>query len=97
MYKIKISKKADNDIENLIAYIALDNPYRAVSFTGELLSSVKSMLSSFPFLGKEKWGLRVLVCKGYYVLYRVNDEKKEVSLTRIINPANYTAYRGFIN
>ena len=97
MYKIKISKKADNDIENIIAYIALDNPYRSVSFVGELLSSVKSMLSSFPFLGKEKWGARVLVCKGYYVLYRVNDEKKEVSLTRIINPANYTAYRSLIN
>jgi plasmid stabilization system protein ParE len=95
MYKVKISKQADSDIENIITYIALDNPYRAVSFAGELISSVKSMLSSFPTLGKKKWGARVLVCRGYYILYRINDEKKEVYLLRVINPANYTAYHGF--
>ena len=95
MYQVIISQEADNDLENLISYIALDNPYRAVSFAHEILSSAKSTLGLFPSSGRKQWGFRVLVFKGYYVFYKINEKQKEVAVLRIINPVNYNAYKDF--
>lgn len=98
MYKVKVSKKASNDIKIIISYIALDNPDRARSFAKSLLIKARSNLSFFPLIGKS-FGKhhRVLIDSGYYIVYKVDEEKKEVSLSRVINPTNYNAYRGFTN
>jgi len=97
MYKVKISKKAADDMKNIMGYIALDNPRRAESFIEELLNMAKSILSSFPLVGKVFGSRRVLVYNGYYIIYKVSEDKKEINLSRIVNPANYTAYRVFVS
>lgn len=98
MYKVKISKTARADLMGIMGYIALDNPKRAESFVQEMLNMAKSILSSFPLAGRVASGSRrVLVYGGYYVIYKINEERGEVVLSRVINPANYTAYKNLIN
>ena len=53
MYTVNITLPADEDLKKIARYIALDNPYRAISFTLELLKSVEKVLSQFPEAGKK--------------------------------------------
>ena len=53
MFNVISSKNADENIVNIAEFIALDNPYRAITFTQELLESTRSRLSSFPYSGKK--------------------------------------------
>ncbi|MES2677633.1 MAG: type II toxin-antitoxin system RelE/ParE family toxin [Pseudomonadota bacterium] len=96
-YKVIISNNALNNVEAIISYISQDNPYRAISFTKELLGKVKSILEVFPLSGRKYKERRLLVYSGYYVFYKVDEKNKEVWLSEIINPAHYTAYENLIN
>lgn len=98
MYKVKIAKDVIRDIRNISLYIAQENPYRALSFAQELLDKAESILSLFPLSGKKSYqDYRLLVYKNYYIFYKVDEKKREVWLSKIANPANYSAYKGLIN
>ena len=96
-YKVTISNNALNNIEEIISYISQDNPYRAISFTKELLDKVKSILELFPLSGRKYKERRLLVHSGYYIFYKLDEKNKEVWLSEIINPSHYTAYEGLIS
>ena len=51
-YRVAFADTAEEGLLNIVDYIALDNPVRAVSFVGELTVSVREMLSAFPYSGK---------------------------------------------
>jgi len=50
-YKVILSPRAIQDLEEIVRYIAFDNPVRAESFGRELINKTK-MLANFPELGR---------------------------------------------
>lgn len=96
-YEIIISPQADQELEDIALFIAEDSPKRAISFIDELLDSVQTRLTSFPYIGKEyKFKQRMIVFKGYIIFYGVNETTKTVSISHILNPAKYSAYKHLI-
>lgn len=96
MYKIEISKKAKADLNNIRDYIALDNPYRAISFTEEMVVNFKKRICIYPKSGFKCKDFYCLVYKNYLIFYDINQEKKEISILHIIHSSQYTAYQNFI-
>ncbi len=76
--KIVLSELADNDMMDVMAYIAQDNIDQAVAFVIELEEQI-GKLGNFPhkhpvYLEKEYGeSVRVLHYKGYRVVYEISD------------------------
>lgn len=96
-YKLNFSLEADNDLENILLYIAKDSYESAIIFTNELLKSIWKRLTWFPYIWKPyKLNQRMIVYKWYIIFYSVNDLKKEVNVSKIVNPKKYTSYKNII-
>lgn len=94
-YLVKIMPTAAQNLEDIIYYIALDAPVRAVTFAKELVSTVSSTLATFPESGTEYQGnIRKIAYKGYTVFYRVNKLKKLVEIIHVVNLAKPLENRG---
>ena len=63
-YRVAFADTAEEGLLNIVDYIALDNPVRAVSFVGELTVSVRKMLSAFPYSGKVVEDLNLMICSS---------------------------------
>ncbi len=77
---IRWTRKALENLEQVAAYIAPDNPTRATSFIGEIKEKTE-LLASFPALGRPGRvpGTRELVVHDNYVVpYRVKDETVQI-------------------
>lgn len=85
-YTIILSPKAVGDLETIVRYISLTNPNAARSIGQGLLNKTKE-LSRFPWKGQkvpefDNPHLRQLVLKPYRIVYRVEEDKKRVSIAR---------------
>ena len=77
---IRWTRKALENLEQVAAYIAQDNPTRASSFIGEIKEKTE-LLASFPALGRPGRvpGTRELVVHDNYVVpYRVKDDTVQI-------------------
>ena len=86
--KYVISRRADSDIDGIAAYIADDNPERAVSFILEIrqhFTVVADRPLSFP--AKAEWGpkKRSALIGKYHIIFEVKDD--EVQIQRVIHGA----------
>ena len=86
--KYVISPQAESDIDGIAAYIAEDNPERAVSFILEIrqhFSVIADRPLSFP--AKAEWGekKRSALIGKYHVIFEVKDDV--VQIQRIIHGA----------
>ena len=85
-YRVAFADTAEEGLLNIVDYIALDNPVRAVSFVGELTVSVRKMLSAFPYAGKIVEDLefeqevRVWPYGDYNSYYHVIEDKQLVEV-----------------
>ena len=85
-YRVAFADTAEEGLLNIVDYIALDNPVRAVSFVGELTVSVRKMLSAFPYSGKvvEDLGfeqeVRVWPYGDYNSYYHVIEDRQLVEV-----------------
>lgn len=85
-YRAAFADTAEEGLLNIVDYIALDNPVRAVSFVGELTVSVRKMLSAFPYSGEvvEDLGfeqeVRVWPYGDYSSYYHVIEDKQLVEV-----------------
>lgn len=85
-YRVAFADTAEEGLLNIVDYIALDNPVRAVSFVGGLTVSVRKMLSAFPYSGKvvEDLGfeqeVRVWPYGDYNSYYHVIEDKQLVEV-----------------
>jgi len=95
MYIVKHSQEAERDIKNIAFYIAKENPYKAISFTQELLEKGKS-LSFFPKKGIRCKNYYYLIHKNYLLFYDIKERKKEVEIIHIKNASQYTAYKSLL-
>jgi addiction module RelE/StbE family toxin len=85
-YQVIISPKAVGDLETIIRYIAQDNPEAAKKLGQRLLAKTKE-LSQFPFQGQkvsefDEPNIRQLILKPYRIIYRIEEDKKQVSIAR---------------
>jgi toxin ParE1/3/4 len=85
-YIVILSPKAVGDLETIVRYISLTNP-GAARKVGQTLLKKAEELSQFPFKGQkvpefDSPNIRQLVLKPYRVVYRVEEDKKRVSIAR---------------
>ncbi|MES2677376.1 MAG: type II toxin-antitoxin system RelE/ParE family toxin [Pseudomonadota bacterium] len=96
MYRIRILKKAKQDLSNIRDYIALDNPYRAISFTQEMLTNFSRKISIYPKSGLKCKDFYYSIYKNYLIFYDIAESEKEIVILHIVHSSNYTSYQNFI-
>jgi addiction module RelE/StbE family toxin len=85
-YTVILSPKAVGDLETIVRYISSTNPSAAKKIGQSLLEKTKE-LSQFPFKGQkvpefDSPSIRQLILKPYRVVYRVEEDKKRISIAR---------------
>lgn len=91
-YRIVWRPMAEDDLDNIVDYIAQDNPTRAEEFGRELRAKVLS-LQQHPKLGRSgRPGLppflrELVVHRNYIIFYRVLDDSRTVEILRVKHTA----------
>ena len=85
-YQIALSPSARRDLRDIVRYISLDSPNRAVSFGQFLISSTKR-LADFLEMGRivpefDDSDIREIVVRTYRVIYRVDHAGRRVDVAR---------------
>jgi toxin ParE1/3/4 len=79
--RFRFSRRAEADLDEITAYIARDNPDRAVSYIGELREHCRGLVAFpearrlLPELGE---GVRLSVFGNYVVLYVLHPDLLEI-------------------
>jgi len=88
MNRIRISLDAEVDLDSIAAFISLDNPYRAESFTEEISARILDIAErplSFPAREEIFPGLRSALHGKYLIFFRLQGDVVEV--LRIVHGA----------
>ncbi|MHC5776469.1 type II toxin-antitoxin system RelE/ParE family toxin [Nostoc sp.] len=93
-YQVILSPRAVEDLETIIWYIAQDNPEAARKIGQGLLEKTKE-LSQFPFKGQkvselDEANIRQLILKPYRIIYRIEQDKKQVSIARFWHASRFS-------
>ena len=76
---LEISGEAENDLEQIVDYIAERNPWRALSFIRELRGKCEDLVDNpngFALVPRyEHYGIRRRVHGDYLIFYRVDNAK----------------------
>ncbi|HEX8372112.1 MAG TPA: type II toxin-antitoxin system RelE/ParE family toxin [Chthoniobacterales bacterium] len=75
-HQVALSPSARRDLRDIVRYISMDSPERAVAF-GQFLVSNCKRLGEFPNLGRivpefEEENIREIIVRSYRVIYRVS-------------------------
>jgi toxin ParE1/3/4 len=93
-YQVALSRSARKDLRDIVRYISVDAPDRALVF-GQFLVSRTKTLAQFPELGRivpefnDKL-IREIVIRSYRVIYRVDHERRSVEVARFWHGARGT-------
>jgi|SRR5215831_4697893 len=90
-YQLIWAPAARNDLRDITAFIARDNPDRAFSFAYELISQTDK-LQQFPEIGRtvpeyRTGNLREIIFGRYRIVYRVNHARKRCEIARVWHSA----------
>ena len=90
-YKLIWSPAALDDLHDIVAFIARDNPDRAMSFGYQLVSQT-DRLQTFPEFGRmvpeyQIPTIREIVFRPYRIVYRVHHERKRCEIARVWHSA----------
>jgi addiction module RelE/StbE family toxin len=85
-YQVALSFSARRDLRDIVRYISLDSPERAVTF-GQFLVSNTKRLAEFPLMGRvvpefDDTSIREMVIRSYRVIYRVDHNGRTVDVIR---------------
>jgi toxin ParE1/3/4 len=85
-YQIELSTSARRDLRDIVRYISVDVPDRAIAF-GRFLIAKTRILSQFPELGRQvpeigDPAVREIVVRAYRVVYRVQHDRQRVQVIR---------------
>ena len=86
-HKIAWSLQARDDLRDIVAFIAADNPEVAENFGFRLMGKV-DLLANFPELGRivpetNDVNIREIVLRSYRIIYRVMPAQQFVAVARI--------------
>ena len=90
-YQVVFSPSARRDLEDIVRYISIDSPDRAISFAEFLVSQTK-MLGQFPEIGRvvPEFGepnIKEIIVRSYRVIYRVNQSAGKIEIVRFWHAA----------
>lgn len=93
-YQITLSSSARTDLRDIVRYISIDAPDRALTF-GQFLVSRTKTLAQFPELGRvvpefSDKRIREIVVRSYRVVYRVDHDRHLVQVVRFWHAARGT-------
>lgn len=85
-FEIILSRRALEDLESVITYIAQDNPEAARSFGKKLVEAV-SVLKVAPRSGVvvpefDNDNIRQLIKRPYRIIYKIEEDKQKISISR---------------
>jgi plasmid stabilization system protein ParE len=87
--KVRLMPGAERDLDEIVDWIAKDNPTRAVTFAQELKEQCLELGGSprgYPLVPRyERRGVRRKVHRSYLIFYRI--EKSHVAVLRILHGA----------
>jgi plasmid stabilization system protein ParE len=81
-WKIIFAPQALEELEHIVRFIARDDPQAAIRFGDYLVDRAES-LANFPELGtpyRKRANVRRLVCKSYYIYYRVDRIEQTIEI-----------------
>ena len=92
VYAVTLTEVAKNDIADTVAYIAYDLRNLAAANTfldriGQAITSLEQMPNRQPLVRDEMLaaqGIRFLTIDHYLLFYRVHEEKKSVTIIRVL-------------
>lgn len=89
MVEIIWSTTAENDLIEIIDYIAQDSPQYALSFYDDVQEKVENLID-FPHIGRivpelDESNMRELILSNYRLVYRIHGEK--IQILRLIHGA----------
>ena len=93
-FKVILSPRAIQDLQEIVRYISFDNPVRAESFGRELFSKTR-LLASFPEMGRvvpefDQPDIREIIHLSYRIVYRVQYENRLIEVSRFWHGARGT-------
>ena len=91
-YEVRLTAKARGDLNEIVAYIAQDNPLAAEKLGDELLAEADS-LSSYPYRGglvRRRRNTRRLVHGSYLIVYRISESDRLIEILRLWHGARGT-------
>lgn len=85
-YHVVLSASARSDIRDIVRYVSLDEPKRAIEFGRFLIQCARS-LGQFPMRGRvvPEFGeesIRELIARSYRIVYRFEHNKQLVEIIR---------------
>jgi len=81
-WKIIFAPQSLEQLEQILRFIARDNPDAAIRFGNYLVDRAES-LANFPELGtpyRKRPNVRRLLCKSYFIYYRVRGEEQVIEI-----------------
>jgi plasmid stabilization system protein ParE len=95
-YKVVITQCANQELEEIAHFIAMDKPQVSKRFVKELGTMFIRSLSTSPEIGEVYQGdIRKLTYKKYTAFYRVNELKKRVEILHIVSLVKPLSVRNF--
>lgn len=89
-WSLRKTEKAIDDLADIHAYIAMDNPAAADAVVLGLLSAFDRTME-FPEIGRAADeilpGLRILTRGSYLLLYRLDQQAQSIDLVRVVHGA----------
>ncbi|KPA09229.1 Plasmid stabilization system [Candidatus Magnetomorum sp. HK-1] len=89
-FKIIYTCKAENDLDSIFSFIAENNPMNALNYINRMQSAIEN-LAITPYIGVScrakgiKRDCRILIFTNYLIFYKVNEEKKQINILRILH------------
>ncbi len=82
-YRVNFTELADHDLDDILDYIAQDNPFNAINFIDQLEERITKTLGIFPNGGNRYKSSRYFSFDNYVVVYDVDESSKTVNILLI--------------
>ncbi len=82
-YKIEYTIFADSDTDEIIDFIAKDNPEKAIFFIDNLKTRINNTLGEFPKIGTDYKQFKHFSFDSYIVVYEIDESSKSVYINLI--------------
>ena len=86
-YQVVLSRSSRKDLQDIVRYISMDDPSKAIHFGRFLIHHTQS-LGKFPERGRivpefEDESFREIIVRNYRIVYRVDHDKLLIQVIRV--------------
>ncbi len=77
-YEVYFTRMANSDVDEILEFIAKDNPQNALQFIDQLEERISNTLSTSPHAGSKCGDSRYFAFDNYVVVYDIDEAKMSV-------------------